>query len=146
MTSIEKIKAQARSLDGCAKVEEIKDCESAIKILFSPQGREFAVKNAFPSLETFRGIDGLDEYGVFVDRGEIQCSDRYDMAFVGNCKATIKADKNAHLYHILVCYGAECLIEASKYAVVTVSKIGECAVNIVNDGTARVYEEGNKNR
>lgn len=138
MITIKEIKQQAHSLNGCAKVDAMTTWEKVVNTLLSPQGREFAVKHSFPTLEMFRATKGLDKFDLFVDKGDM-AFDGYDCVLVGDCNAEVNAVKNQCLHHIVLFYGAKARITTGGYAVVNITRIGNCDVEIINDGTAKVY-------
>ena len=78
-----------------------------------------------------------------MDKGKVVFNG-YDAVFVGDCKAEINAVKNNALHHIVLFYGAKAKITTGGYAVVNITRIGDCEVEIINDGTAKIYDNGNK--
>lgn len=142
MMTIEEIKAMAREAGACGRIEEVTDMGSACRMLFTPQGREFAVKRGFPTLDMFRGIPAsvLSREGIYVDRrGSIVR--RYSVAIAGESEVTIDADNTGAVYKVMLFHGAKARVNATNYAVVTVTRVGECECEITDDGTAKIMME-----
>lgn len=141
MTGIEDIKKSALELGACNKVESINSIKDAIDLLMTPQGREFAIKTGFPSIELWRTTANhiLLPDCVFLDEDK-QGVDESDVVIVGESNVSIIANKPISLYHIIAMHGAKVEINASNYAVVTVTSINS-TVKIINDGTAKVDVE-----
>lgn len=149
MTSIYDIKKSALALGACNKVESINSIEDAIALLMTPQGREFALKTGFPAYYTWRDLwDSLDEYSdpiinnthLFVDTVKTELMTGKDCIVVGISKVKINAYGPKRIIHVIAMYGADVEINASNYAVVTVTSIN-ATVKITNDGTAIVTVE-----
>ncbi|MBD5319356.1 MAG: hypothetical protein HDS07_00420 [Bacteroides sp.] len=141
MIKIDDIKAMAYTLGACNKVESINSIADAVGLLLTPQGREFALKTGFPSIELWRTTANhiLLPDCVFLDEDK-RGVDESDVVIVGESSVSIVADKPIKLYHIIAMHGAEVEINASNYAVVTVTSIN-ATVRITNDGTAKVTVE-----
>ena len=146
MTEINDIKRSALALGACEKVKSIKSIEDAIALLKTPQGREFALKSGFPTLEIWREVDDMNHIelsllnDVLIDRTFPVRSTNMDIIAVGNTILNAFFDKPDQLYSIIAMHGAEVEINASNYAVVTVTSIN-ATVRITNDGTAKVIVE-----
>ena len=146
MTGIEEIKKSAHALGACGKVESINSIEEAVKLLMTPQGREFAVKTGFPPLETWRKesgeIDKIPE--VLLDTPKCTVNGR-DLIAVGNTELTATYTEPDRLHHITVMHGARVTVVAKNYAVVTVSSY-DAEVKVKDDGKALVYVEEAKKK
>ena len=148
MTGIEEIKKSALALGACGKVESINSIEEAVKLLMTPQGREFAVKTGFPTPETWREVwDEMSDdeepliNGIYILVDSVKAIlHNEDCIAVGGSKLAIDFNKPDRLHHIIAMHGAEVEIKVSNYAVVTVTSIN-AAVKIINDGTALVTME-----
>lgn len=141
MIAIDYIKEMALNLGACDKVESINSISDAIDLLLTPQGREFALKTGFPSLELWRTIANhiLLPDCVFLDDDKVRVCDS-NLVVVGESLVSIIADKPVYLYHVIAMHGAKVEVYASNYAVVTVTNINAETI-IHNDGTAHVMVE-----
>lgn len=142
MTSnIDKIISEAISRKACGKVREIRSMGNAISVLLSAQGREFAIRTGYPTASVFRdnrdALSGVP--GVYVDAGHIHASG-HDTVAVGDTVVTVEAGNPDGLYHIISMHGAHVILDASDYAVVTLTVI-DGTFEIVNDGTAAITIE-----
>lgn len=142
---IDYIKKSALELGACNKVESINSISDFVALLMTPQGREFALKTGFPSIELWRTTANhiLLPDCVFLDEDK-QGVDEPKVVIVGESQVSIIANKPINLYHIIAMHGAEVEIKASNYAVVTVTNINS-TVKIHNDGTASVIVEQSEN-
>lgn len=142
MTGINDIKAMALAYGACNKVLGITSIKEAVELLMTPQGREFAVKSGFPTLDTWRmhpyDVDRSEM--VLLDMGVDNFSVNEDYIVVGNTSLEATFDCPDRLYYIIAMHGATVEIKASNYAVVTVTSIN-ATVNIINDGTAKITVE-----
>lgn len=140
MTAIDNIKNKAIEMGACAKSAKATDWRSMAWLLFTPQGREFCEQHNFPDMELWKIIKGecaADEFGVFIDSGEVQTGDLENVALIGATSAELIYSSPKKNHRVVLMHGAEATIKASNYAVVLVVRIGDdCKVNIDNDGTA----------
>lgn len=138
---VNKIVKVAQRYKACAKALEIDSIESAISVLLSPQGREFAINTKYPLIEVFRdnksAAEGLSN--VIIDSSAV-ITDIHDMVVAGNSEITFIASGTKALYHIIAMHGAKVTIKASNYAVVTATKIN-AEIECINDGTALIKIE-----
>lgn len=141
------LKKYLNGLGACNLKDEVDSLESAVRMMFTPQGREFCIKTGFPTLDFLREhkheLNAMN--GVFADRGSItlptldpQCS---NLLISGATKAIIHVSKPITLTRIIVAHNAHLTLYAEDYAVVTVTKLGDAEFEIVNDGTAKVTIE-----
>lgn len=144
---MEELMRYLNGLGACQLKDEVDSLESAIRMMFTPQGREFCVKTGFPTLDFLREHkeDLNDIHGVFIDCGNFTLhsldSQCLNLLLSGSTIASIRISKPTHLYKIIVAYNAKLTLHAEDYAVVTVTKIGEAEIEIINDGTAKVTIE-----
>lgn len=131
----------ARRFKACGKADGITDIRNAVDTLLSPQGREFAMNTGYPTLDALRSVadEIKDDARVFVDRGKVY-TDSYDSIAAGNTELTIDASGTERLYHVIAMHGAKVNVNASRYAVVSVTAV-DAEVVIDSDGTAYVSEE-----
>lgn len=141
MTGIEEIKKSALALGACGKLESINSIEDAIALLMTPQGREFALNTGYPTLEVWRSnaekVNATPK--VFLDTLNVNIGN-HDCVAIGNTKLHANLNGVDQLYHVIAMHGAEVEINASNYAVVTVTSIN-ATVKITNDCTANVTVE-----
>lgn len=154
MTEINDIKETAFNLGACDKVESINSINDAVELLLTPQGREFALKTGYPSIDVWRANkEKLNDWKknnsnpLYDSQSKIAVIDEspcrgnnLDMIVVGNTKYTAIFDNPYRLYHIIAMHGAKVEIKASNYVVVTVTNINAETI-IHNDGTAHVVVE-----
>lgn len=145
MMGIDNIKKSALAFGACEKVNDVRTIKDGIQLLQTPQGREFAMKTGYPSLETWReNADSIDMLDVFLDCGEAEVKD-CDFIAVGDCRIKASFSAPDQLYHVIAMHGAEVLIEAKNYAVLIATNI-ESKMDISNDGTAIVNVEQSRIR
>lgn len=141
------LKKYLNGLGACNLKEEVDSLESAVRMMFTPQGREFCVKTGFPTLEFLRKhkeeLNAMQ--GVFIDSGSIslqshdsQCP---NLLISGATKANIHVSNPNTLHRIIVAHNAHITLCAEDYAVVTVTKLGNAEFEIINDGTAKITIE-----
>lgn len=139
--NVEDIISTAKRLHACGTLSQITDLKSAIEVLLTPQGREFALNTHYPTLQIFRenkeDFKGFDN--VFVDSGAV-VSDCRDIVAVGDSDVVVYAIDPKSLYHIVVMHGATVRIDARNYAVVTVTSVNG-NVESSTDGTAIIKIE-----
>ena len=137
MIGIEDILKSANALGACKISRAMTDWQSAVRVMFSPQGREFCAEYKFPTLGQFREMPDLQAFGVFVDKGEITIASQGNACIVGDTLAAIHITDNTKVHHIIVMHGAKAEIFADNYAVVDVVVIGGNAT-VVNKNNAKV--------
>lgn len=139
MIDVQEIRAEALRKNACGKIAEIRDTPELIRLFYSPQGIEFAAKTGFPDLALLRANkEELALYGILADAGEIELPSREYLCIAGDTRAVIHASQNEFVHNILVMHGAEALIKASGYAVVSATEIAAGGLCVENDGTAVV--------
>lgn len=138
----EKIIREATGMGACVLANRIHDLREAIYMLLSPQGREFAMRNGYPTAAVFRrNMEALGKIeGVYVDAGRRGVSGTHDIVAVGDTELTVHATGTARLHHIMAMHGARVHIRASNHAVVTATEAGG-TIMIDNDGTAVIKIE-----
>lgn len=129
-------------LGACSLKGEVDSLESAIRMMFTPQGREFCVKTGFPTLDFLRKHkDELNAIpGVYIDAGLVRTRDEHEVLVAGDSTVTFYANKPDDLYKVIAIHGATAHIHASGYAVVT-GTIIKGDIMCKNDGTAKVTIE-----
>ena len=126
-------------LGACSQSGKATDWKSLCWLFFTPQGREFCENNNFPSLEIFRQMKPyVEAYGVLVDAGMISLKNNANVGIIGKTEAMIEYDDNTKLHRIILMHGARAVIKVSNYAVVNVINVGNCPIEVINDGTGKV--------
>lgn len=147
MNGIEEIKHNLDLLKACDMAHGISDFKDAIYMLFTPQGREFFMNTEYPSAKDFTEhyTDLAEIPGVFIDCGNIAINHIPDnvanLLVSGDSHVNISISKPTILYHIIVAHNASISLHIGEYAVATITVVGECDVNVINDGTAKVTIE-----
>lgn len=144
MIAINEIKAIALAYGACSKVSGITSIKDAIELLMTPQGREFAVKSGFPTLEMCRecATEMNSIQKVYVDTVNVYVNG-HDILAIGNTEVIAKYSEPDKLYKVVAMHGAKVNILATNYAVVTVSSY-DSEVVVEDDGTALVFVEESK--
>ncbi len=143
-SAVDKIRAGAQALGACHMVNNICSVSDVARLLFSPQGREFALKHDFPTIELWRlaklGCPDLSEYGIYVDvptftlRLDGMCQ---HVALIGETTARIEIDAPDALHHIILMHGASVEVNASNYATFTLETDKPSVYFINLDNTAK---------
>lgn len=130
---------RAIALGACSNSGKATDWKSLCWLFFTPQGREFCENNNFPSIEIFREMKPyVRHYDVFVDAGMITLKNNANIGVIGKTEAMIEYDDNTKLHHVIVMHGARIVVKVSNYVVVDIVNVGNCPVEIINDGTGRL--------
>lgn len=144
---MEELKRYLNGLGACNLKEEVDSLESALRMMFTPQGREFCIKTGFPTLEFLRKhkeeLNAIP--GIFIDEGRIGPSsipaNVTNILISGDTKAYLYVSKPIHLHKIIVAHNAKLDLLAEDFAVATITEIGEVQTEISNDGTAKIMIE-----
>lgn len=141
MEGLDFIKQEALKHGACNKICSVNTLEMMIKLLFSPQGREFCQKVYSPTLSHFREFKEVYSKfpGVFIDSGEIISTNILALA-VGDTDLTLVCDSPTYLFKTIVVHGAKVKVMASNYAVVTITNIGG-GVEVDSDDTCLISIE-----
>lgn len=142
MTAIETIVRHGKALHACGKLREGMTTTEAINALFSPQGREFCSKQAFPSLEDLAAL--REENKSLFKRKRIHVNEAANELLTKG-QGTVIAGAGESRVHcegqgcfdIIIGHGADVYISAAEYAVVRVTHIGKAKHQFNNiDNTA----------
>lgn len=131
----------ARKLEACKMFTGEESMEEMINLMFSPQGAEFLTENNFPDIATFRRFKKYhpEQFGVYIDAGEISLSEAKNIFLVGNTTARLKYAQTQGNRLILMC-GATARIEASGYCVLKIEKDDKSNVEVNVSGHAKVMK------
>ena len=131
----------ARKLEACKMFTGEESMEEMINLMFSPQGAEFLTANNFPDIATFRRFKKYhpEQFGVYIDAGEISLSEARKVFLVGNTTARLKYAQTQGNRLILMC-GATARIEASGYCVLKIEKDNKSNVEVNVSGHAKVMQ------
>lgn len=110
-------------LGACNSFTEAANVEQIVEMLFSPQGVEFCLNYRFPTLEVFRQFKPyhLEQYGVYIDCGDIKLIDPIRAFLIGDTRAEIdyRATQGNALY---LMHGAKAAVTAEGYSVTRIEK------------------------
>lgn len=130
---------EAAKFGACSKSGAVTDWKSLVWLFFSPQGREFCEDNNFPNIEMFREMKPyVKDWGVFVDSGRITLKNNLNIGIIGDTQATLEYTDNTKAHKLILMHGSKARIKVSNYAVLLLVNIGNCEVEIENDGTAKI--------
>lgn len=137
---IKDILDSATRLGACNKTENVKDWETLASLFFSPQGREFCGRHNYPKIEVFRKMKPhlTDNIGVCIDAGFVRRYNDKNVAVIGSTVGYLTFDDNTVVHKVILMHGAKAVINASNYAVLLITNIGECEVEINKDATVRI--------
>lgn len=137
MKTVSDIMKQALINGACSKSSSVSDWKTLAWLFFTPQGMEFCEKTNTPKLSEFREMDmSISEFGVFVDKGEINRSNDSNIALIGNTYGKVVFDDNTKVHKVILMHGSKAFIVARNYAVVRLVNIGNCDVKINKDKTS----------
>lgn len=130
---------EATRLGACSKSGSVTDWKSLVWLFFSPQGREFCEENNFPNIEMFREMKPyVKDWGVYVDAGNIELKNAPTVGVIGDTHAALSYSDNTKVHKLILMHGAKARVTLSHYAVLLLVNIGNCEIEIENDGTAKV--------
>ena len=144
---MEELKKYLNGLGACSLKGEVDSIESAVRMMFTPQGREFCIKTGFPTLDFLRKhkeeLNAIP--GVFIDCGNVTLhsldSQYPNLLISGLTRSSIHISKPIHLHKIIVAHNANLDLLAEDFAVVTITEIGDVQTEISNDSTAKITIE-----
>lgn len=141
MRTVDEIMQVASKLGACKRSHGVSNWKSLVWLFFTPQGREFCEENNFPSLALFQEMkENICEHGVFVDAGSISKSNPCKIGVIGNTYAIIIVDDNTKVHQVILMHGAKARIMIKNYSIVRLINIGNCFVEIDNDGTSVILK------
>ncbi len=141
---LDDIYSQAKRKGACDKFPIFKGDENIphlSKLMFSPQGSEFCLKNRFPDMVTIRMVkkyEDLQENNIYVDAGDIVLYDR-DCFLIGKTHATIRLTTLGK-YNCFLMHGAKAHIEASGYSIVRVDNDAKSSYTIEKKDNAIILD------
>lgn len=111
--------------------------EELAAVFTSRQGLEFCVRYHFPNLATFRLFkgQGVEKYGIYIDAGVITLKNPERAILVGRTSATVNCDE-CEQHNLVLLHGAKAVVNASKWAVASVSASSGCSVIKNTSGNA----------
>ena len=97
-------------------------------VFMSTQGLEFCVRYRFPNLATFRLFKGhsVEKYGIYIDAGVITLKNPARAILIGRTSATVNCDE-CKQHEIVLLHGARAVVNASKWAVASVTASVGCS-------------------
>ena len=128
---------ESRSLHNVAekyrKCNMFKGTERSIEelaaVFTSRQGLEFCIRYHFPNIATFRLFkgQGVEKYGIYIDAGVITLNNPARAILIGRTSATVNCDE-CKQHEIMLLHGAKAVVNASKWAVASVTASLGCSV------------------
>lgn len=128
---------ESRSLHNVAekyrKCNMFKGTERSIEelaaVFTSRQGLEFCIRYHFPNIATFRLFkgQGVEKYGIYIDAGVITLNNPARAILIGRTSATVNCDE-CKQHEIMLLHGAKAVVNASKWAVASVTASVGCSV------------------
>lgn len=128
---------ESRSLHNVAekyrKCNMFKGTERSIEelaaVFTSRQGLEFCIRYHFPNIATFRLFkgQGVEKYGIYIDAGVITLNNPARAILIGRTSATVNCDE-CKQHEIMLLHGAKAVVNASKWAVASVTASFGCSV------------------
>lgn len=111
----------ANQLDQCTLFTGNETLEELVKLMFSPQGREFMLSNHFPNMEILRKFKNhkLEDLKVYIDSGKVYLENPGECFAIGNTDIEIKCDKTQK-NNIILMNGAKATIFGFNYSVINV--------------------------
>ncbi|MEG1539899.1 MAG: hypothetical protein RR383_08155 [Muribaculaceae bacterium] len=129
MKTIQNIRKEARRIHSCELFKGTENEEELIRLFLSPQGQEFCVKNNFPDVTTFKDtFPHATEYGIHIDKGNIQLTDCAMTVLIGNTHAELTYSDSSKRHEVILMHGASATIHAEDWAVVFVTVGVRCKV------------------
>ena len=103
--------------------------EELAAVFTSRQGLEFCIRYHFPNIATFRLFkgQGVEKYGIYIDAGVITLKNPALAILIGRTSATINCDE-CKQHEIVLLHGARAVVNASKWAVASVTASVGCSV------------------
>lgn len=143
-SAVDKIRAGAQELGACNKANDIRSFADVAESLFSPQGREFAMKHDYPTIELWQSAKSecsdLSGYEIYVDVPTLTLhldGMRQHVALIGDTTARIDIDAPDALHHIILMHGASVEVNASNYATFSLDADKSSAYVLNIDNTAK---------
>lgn len=100
-------------------------------------GSDWAFKYDFPTIDLLKDYKGVKEFGLVLDAENETFKGIERLAFFGDGKAKVVYE-NFEVADVYVRHGSDVEINASNYAIVSVSVEDNASVHIVKDSTAKV--------
>lgn len=133
-TILDTIKAQARALEACERLEAVQSERALIDLLFTPQGLEFCQRNDYsPTLEDLKAM-AMDERVLISPKPRTPIATQQAMAIAGDGDYYLMYRKptDGLAYTLVLAKGASATLWLGRGALVNVYLIGgESEVKIV---------------
>ncbi|MCC8117296.1 MAG: hypothetical protein LIP09_00895 [Bacteroidales bacterium] len=116
---------KAKGLGACRKIDDCQTWESLWGLLKSAQGREFCMKQGWPTLEEWREIKtevaGLENLGIYIDRGAVSVAGEQFTLLIGETAGDLKFGSNNHIHRAMLMHGAKAKVRLEGWAVAEVA-------------------------
>lgn len=128
--------AEARHRGACALVHDGMTLPELSALLLSPQGREWATANDWPTARALETIPYADLMycRIYPDLAGTADSLGHDWVLIGKgTKAIVKIHGTEALHHIVALDGAHVRVEASDHAVASIDLSASATAEIINE-------------
>lgn len=138
MNVVEKVTKEVEGMGACDKFHG-HTLDNLIDQLFTPQGVEWVMAHAYPTLEMFRKFKPMhpEQKGVFIDCGKVALNQPEKVFLIGDTHADLTFS-NTKAFEVRLMYGATATIHASGFAVVQITKDHASKVGVQAIGHAKI--------
>lgn len=131
----------ARRRGACGLLDGDQTLPGLLRLLYTPQGREFCAEADFPPAELLGGLDRdeLREAGVYADAGKVEITGRHNILLTGATEGEVTLEGTKGLHHLIVTGGAKARVTIKGYAVGDIEVSAGSEAEMINeDGTGRI--------
>lgn len=140
MNLIQEIRQEARRRGACSRLREATTLRDLARLLTSPHGREFCLRTGYPDPDTWRRIKAewrniLPGMGIYIGTEIALRNPELPAVFIGT-RAVVKLSGTDRAYELTALHGSHIVIDATDYAVCSVERDAESAIESFTDNTA----------
>lgn len=127
---INQIYAQTKIIGQCGAMTGTEDFAAICRLFKSAIGVEYCIEHHFPNMATLRMFKPYnpEQYGIYIDAGVITLKNPRQVLLCGRTSATINCDSLEHRHEVILMHGAKAVVNASKWAVCSVTVEQGCSV------------------
>lgn len=126
----------------CNLLEQAQTMADLARLIFHPQGREFALTTHEPNITLLRSVAKETAPYILTDMGDLTIRGvDGDLALAGNTRAELHYDDPEPLHRLVLLHGAETTIHLGEYTTLTLTLVGDVRYQIKAHKTARVSLE-----
>ncbi len=127
---INQIYAQTKVIGQCGAMKGTEDFDAICRLFKSAIGVEYCINNHFPNMSTLRLFKPYnpEKNGIYIDAGVITIKNPKKVLLCGRTSATIFCDDLEYRHEIVLMHGAKAVVNASKWAVCSVTQEQGCSV------------------